>query len=72
VLDAAKAVAIPMDQRIVHVLPQEFVIDEQEGIRQPVGMSGVRLEARVHIVTAAVSAMQNIVKCVRRCGIEVD
>ena len=72
VLDAAKAVAIPMDQRIVHVLPQEFVIDEQEGIRQPVGMSGVRLEARVHIVTAAVSAMQNIVKCVRRCGLEVD
>ena len=72
VLDAAKAVAIPLDQRIVHVLPQEYVIDDQEGIREPVGMSGVRLEARVHIVTAAVSAMQNIVKCVRRCGLEVD
>ena len=72
VIDAAKAVAIPMDQRIVHVLPQEFVIDEQEGIREPVGMAGVRLEAKVHIVTGAVSAMQNIVKCVRRCGLEVD
>jgi cell division protein FtsA len=72
VIDAAKAVAIPMDQRIVHVLPQEFVIDDQEGIREPVGMAGVRLEAKVHIVTAAVSAMQNIVKCVRRCGLEVD
>ena len=72
VLDAAKAVAIPMDQRVVHVLPQEYVIDDQEGIRQPIGMSGVRLEARVHIVTAAISAMQNIVKCVRRCGLEVD
>jgi len=72
VIDAARAVAIPADQRILHVLPQEFVIDEQDSIREPVGMSGVRLEAKVHMVTGAVSAAQNIVKCVRRCGLEVD
>ncbi len=72
VIDAARAVAIPADQKILHVLPQEFVIDSQEGIREPVGMSGVRLEAKVHLVTGAVSAAQNIVKCVRRCGLEVD
>ena len=72
VLDAARAVAIPADQKILHVLPQEFVIDKQEGIKEPVGMSGVRLEAKVHLVTGAVSAAQNIVKCVRRCGLEVD
>jgi cell division protein FtsA len=72
VLDAAKAVAIPADQRILHVLPQEFVIDNQDSIRDPIGMSGVRLEAKVHMVTGAVSAAQNIVKCVRRCGLEVD
>ena len=72
VFDAAKAVAIPADQRILHVLPQEFLIDNQEGIRDPVSMSGVRLEARVHLVTGAVSAAQNIIKCVRRCGLEVD
>jgi len=72
VIDAARAVAIPADQKILHILPQEFVIDEQDGIREPVGMSGVRLEARVHMVTGAVSAAQNIVKCVRRCGLEVD
>ncbi len=72
VIDAARAVAIPADQKILHILPQEFVIDGQEGIREPIGMSGVRLEARVHIVTGAVSAAQNIVKCVRRCGLEVD
>ncbi|MCG5534519.1 cell division protein FtsA [Ectothiorhodospira mobilis] len=72
VIDAARAVAIPADQRILHVLPQEFIIDEQEGIREPVGMSGVRLEAKVHLVTGAVSAAQNITKCVRRCGLEVD
>ncbi len=72
VIDAARAVAIPADQRILHILPQEFVIDNQDGIRDPVGMSGVRLEARVHIVTGAVSAAQNIIKCVRRCGLEVD
>lgn len=72
VIDAARAVAIPADQKILHVLPQEFVIDTQEGIREPIGMSGVRLEAKVHLVTGAVSAAQNIVKCVRRCGLEVD
>ncbi len=72
VMDAARAVAIPADQKILHVLPQEFIIDNQEGIREPVGMSGVRLEAKVHVVTGAVSAAQNIIKCVRRCGLEVD
>jgi cell division protein FtsA len=72
VIDAARAVAIPADQKILHILPQEFVIDNQEGIREPVGMSGVRLEAKVHMVTGAVSAAQNIIKCVRRCGLEVD
>lgn len=71
VIDAAKAVAIPADQRILHVLPQEFAIDSQEGIREPVGMAGVRLEAKVHIVTSAVSAAQNIVKCVQKCGLQV-
>ncbi|MDH3451651.1 MAG: cell division protein FtsA, partial [Gammaproteobacteria bacterium] len=72
VIDAAKAVAIPADQRILHVLPQEFVIDDQEGVREPVGMSGVRLEAKVHLVTGAVNAAQNIIKCVKRCGLQVD
>jgi cell division protein FtsA len=72
VIDAAKAVAIPADQRILHVLPQEFVIDNSEGIRDPISMSGVRLEAKVHLVTGAMSAAQNIIKCVRRCGLEVD
>lgn len=71
VIDAARAVAIPADQKILHVLPQEYIIDHQEGIREPVGMSGVRLEAKVHIVTGAVSAAQNIIKCIRRCGLEV-
>lgn len=72
VIDAARAVAIPADQKILHILPQEFVIDSQEGIKEPVGMSGVRLESKVHMVTGAVSAAQNIVKCVRRCGLDVD
>ena len=72
VIDAARAVAIPADQKILHVLPQEFIIDGQEGIREPIGMSGVRLEARVHMVTGAASAAQNIVKCVQRCGLEVE
>ena len=72
VIDAARAVAIPADQKILHILPQEFVIDHQEGIKEPIGMSGVRLEAKVHMVTGAVSAAQNIIKCVRRCGLEVD
>lgn len=72
VIDAARAVAIPADQKILHILPQEFIIDNQEGIKEPIGMSGVRLEAKVHMVTGAVSAAQNIIKCVRRCGLEVD
>jgi cell division protein FtsA len=72
VIDAARAVAIPADQKILHILPQEFIIDGQEGIREPIGMSGVRLEARVHMVTGAVSAAQNIVKCIRRCGLDVE
>lgn len=72
VIDAARAVLIPADQKILHVLPREFVIDGQEGIRDPIGMSGVRLEANVHLVIGAVSAAQNIVKCVRRCGLAVD
>lgn len=72
VIDAAKAVAIPADQKILHILPQEFIIDGQEGIREPVGMSGVRLEAKVHIVTGGVSAAQNIVKCIERCDLQVS
>ena len=72
VIDAARAVAIPADQKILHILPQEFIIDNQEGVKEPIGMSGVRLEAKVHMVTGAVSAAQNIIKCVRRCGLEVD
>ncbi len=72
VIDAAKAVAIPADQKILHIIPRDFIIDGQEGIKEPIGMSGVRLEAKVHIVTGAVSAAQNIIKCVRRCGLEAD
>lgn len=72
VIDAAKAVAIPADQKILHILPQEFIIDSQDSIREPVGMSGVRLEAKVHIVTGAVSAAQNIVKCLKRCGLNAS
>ncbi|MGV6806635.1 MAG: cell division protein FtsA [bacterium] len=72
VIDAARAVAIPADQEILHVLPQEYLIDNQEGVREPLGMSGVRLEAKVHLVTCAANAAQNIKKCIRRCGLEVD
>ena len=72
VLDAAQAVAIPADQRVLHVIPQEYVIDNQEGVKEPLGMSGVRLEAKVHLVTCAVNAYQNIEKCVKRCTLEVD
>lgn len=72
VIDAAKAVAIPADQKILHILPQEYIIDNQDGVREPIGMSGVRLEAKVHIVTGAVSAAQNIVKCVERCDLQVN
>jgi cell division protein FtsA len=71
VVDAACAVAIPADQKILHVLPQEFTVDDHGGIQEPVGMSGVRLEAKVHIITGAVTAVQNIHKCVTRCGLEV-
>ncbi len=70
-IDAAKAIAIPLDREVIHVLPQEFIIDEQDGIREPLGMSGVRLEAKVHIVTGAVSSAQNIVKCAQRTGLNV-
>ena len=72
VIDAAQAVAIPADQKVLHILPQEYVIDNQEGIKEPMGMSGVRLEAKVHLVTCAVNAAQNIEKCVRRCGLDVE
>ncbi len=72
VIEAAQAVAIPADQKILHILPQEYVIDNQEGIKEPMGMSGVRLEAKVHLVTCAVNAAQNIEKCIRRCGLEVE
>ena len=72
VIDAACAVAIPADQKILHVLPQEFAVDDNEGIQEPVGMSGVRLEAKVHIVTGAVTSAHNIQKCVARCGLEVS
>ncbi|MEY4082755.1 MAG: cell division protein FtsA [Pseudomonadota bacterium] len=72
VIETATAVSIPADQQVLHVLPQEYIIDGQEDVRQPLGMSGVRLEVRVHIVTGAVSAAQNIIKCIRRCGLEVN
>jgi cell division protein FtsA len=72
VIDAAQAVAIPADQKVLHILPQEYVIDSQEGIKEPLGMSGVRLEAKVHLVTCAVNAAQNIEKCVQKCDLEVD
>jgi cell division protein FtsA len=72
VIETAKAVNIPTDQQVLHVLRQEFIVDGQEDVREPIGMSGVRLEVKVHIVTGAVAAAQNIVKCVRRCGLEVN
>ena len=71
VIEAAKAVAIPMDREILHVLPQQYVIDEQDGVRDPLGMSGVRLEAKVHIATTLVTSAQNVVKCANRCGLQV-
>jgi cell division protein FtsA len=71
VIEAAQAVAIPMDREVIHSLPQEFVIDGQDGIREPIGMSGVRLEAKVHIVTGAVTSAQNIIKCANRAGLNV-
>ncbi len=72
VIEAAKAIAIPLDREVIHVLPQEFIVDEQEGIKMPLGMAGVRLEAKVHIVTAAVTSAQNIVKCVNKAGLGVQ
>jgi len=70
-IDVAKACAIPGNEKILHILPQEYIIDEQDGIREPIGMSGVRLEARIHMITAAVSSAQNIIKCCKRCHLDV-
>ncbi len=72
VIDAAQAMAIPADQKILHILPQEYIIDNQEGVKEPLGMSGVRLEAKVHLVTCAVNAAQNVEKCIERCGLKVN
>lgn len=72
VIDSARAVAIPNDQRILHILPQEFVIDRQDSIKDPIGMSGIRLEAKVHMVAGSVSAIQNITKCIERCDLKVN
>jgi cell division protein FtsA len=72
VIDAAKAVALPVDREVIHILPQEFIIDDQTGIKEPLGMSGTRLEAEVHIVTGAVASAQNIVKCANKAGLEVQ
>ncbi|HQO15764.1 MAG TPA: cell division protein FtsA, partial [Methylotenera sp.] len=71
VIETARAIALPADQQILHILTQEFIIDGQEDVREPLGMSGMKLEVKVHIVTGAVAAAQNIVKCIKRCGIEV-
>lgn len=71
VIDAAKAVAIPLDREVIHIIPQEYFVDDQDGIRDPIGMSGVRLEAKVHIVTGAVSSAQNIIKCANKAGLNV-
>src|SRR5210317_447435 len=72
VIDAAKALAIPMDREVIHILPQEYIIDNQDGIKEPLGMSGVRLEAKVHLVTAACSSAQNIIKCANKTGLDVS
>jgi len=72
VIETARAIALPADQQILHILTQEYIIDGQEDVREPLGMSGMKLEAKVHIVTGAVAAAQNIVKCIKRCGIEVS
>ena len=72
VIDAASAVAIPMDREVIHIIPQEYVVDDQDGIKDPVGMSGVRLEGRVHIITGAITSAQNIIKCANRAGLDVD
>src|SRR5690606_15843546 len=70
-IDAAKAIAIPVDREVIHVIPQEFTVNDQEGVRDPLGMSGVRLESKVHIVTGAVASAQNIIKCANQAGIEI-
>lgn len=72
VIDAARAIAIPVDREVIHILPQEFIVDDQDGIQQPLGMNGVRLEAKVHIVTGAVTSAQNIIRCVNRTGMDVS
>lgn len=72
VVETARAIALPADQQILHILTQEFIIDGQEDVREPLGMSGIRLEVRVHIVTGAIAAAQNIIKCIKRCGLEVS
>lgn len=72
VIEAAKAITIPADHKILHVLPQEYKVDHQEGILDPIGMSGIRLEGKLHIVTGAIGAAQNIINCIRRCGLEVE
>ncbi|OIP88656.1 MAG: cell division protein FtsA [Syntrophobacteraceae bacterium CG2_30_61_12] len=72
VLDAAKAIAMPFDRRVLHVIPQQYIVDEQEGILNPLGMSGVRLEAKVHVVTGAISAVENIFKCCNRADLQVQ
>ena len=72
VIEQAKAVAIPMDREVLHVLPQQYVVDDQDGIRDPLGMAGVRLEARVHMVTAALATAQNVIKCANRCNLQVS
>ena len=71
VIEQAKAVAIPMDREVLHVLPQQYVVDDQDGIRDPLGMAGVRLEAKVHIVTTLVASAQNVIKCANRCNLQV-
>lgn len=71
VLEQAKAIPLPGDRQVLHVLPQEYIVDDQDGVREPVGMNGVRLEARVHVVTAATTSVQNIIKCAERCGLHV-
>ena len=72
VIDAARAIAIPVDREVIHILPQEYIVDDQDGIQEPMGMNGVRLEAKVHIVTGAVTSAQNIIRCVNRTGIDVE
>jgi cell division protein FtsA len=71
VLDSAKAISIPMDREVIHIIPQEYIVDHHDSIKEPLGMCGVRLEARVHIVTAAVTSAQNIIKCAQKCGLNV-